>query len=308
MWKKNGDGRRETAVLGTRSKTVPRDMVPGSEYQIGKPWMVEPESTWPYKNSFSPAKEEEFRKDMLEGACNIVKGLQPPREEEDDFPETRKGGLERLIRVYGIVMAAVYKWMKKKGAAGPVMINPIKAGAHIVGYPLAECLKSAELYLLERAQKGMKISGAKMLAMDVVTEEDVNGVKRKLIVIGSRGKNQIGDIYGQAELPVLAREHKLSKLYMQAAHEEGHEGTVSSLHRSRRKVWVTNGCALAESVRVHCTECRLKEKRCMEQRMGPLPDHRAKLGAIFQSVAVDLFGPIEYQGTVNKRQVGNGWG
>jgi hypothetical protein len=67
-------------------------------------------------------------------------------------------------------MAAVYRWRKKKGMARPVMINPIKAGAHVVGYPSAECLRSAELYLLEQAQKGMKISGAKMLAMDVVTE------------------------------------------------------------------------------------------------------------------------------------------
>jgi hypothetical protein len=41
---------------------------------------------------------------------------------------------------------------------------------------------------------------------------------------------------------------------------------------------------------------------------GPLPDHTVKLGAIFQSVAVDLCGPIEYQGIVNKRQVGKGWG
>ncbi len=81
-----------------------------------------------------------------------------------------------------------------------------------------------------------------MLAMDVVTEEDINGVKRKLIVFGSRGRNQIKDVYWQAELPVMAKDHKLSKLYVQAAHEEGHEGTVSTLHRSRRKVWVTNGC------------------------------------------------------------------
>jgi hypothetical protein len=154
----------------------------------------------------------------------------------------------------------------------------------------------------------MKISGAKMLAMDVVTEEDINGVKRRLIVIGSRGRNQIKDVYGQAELPVMAGDHKLSKLYMQAAHEEGHEGTISTLHRSRRKVWVTNRRALAESVRFRCSECRLKMKRCMEQRMGPLPDHRVELWAIFQSVAIDLFGPIEYQGTVNKRQVGKGWG
>jgi hypothetical protein len=54
----------------------------------------------------------------------------------------------------------------------------------------------------------MKISGAKMLAMDVVTEEDINGVKRKLIMFGSRGRNQIKDVYGQAELPVMAKDHK----------------------------------------------------------------------------------------------------
>ncbi len=127
-------------------------------------------------------------------------------------------------------------------------------------------------------------------------------------MIGSRGRNQIKGVYGTVDLPVMAKDHKLSELYVRAAHEEGHEGAVSTVHRSRRKVWVTNGPALADSVRLRCTECRLKEKRCMEQRMGPLPDHGVELGAIFQSVAVDLFGPIEYQGTVNKRQVGKGWG
>jgi hypothetical protein len=48
-------------------------------------------------------------------------------------------------------MAAVYKWRKKEGAARPVIINPIKKGGHTIGYPSAECLRSAELYLLERA-------------------------------------------------------------------------------------------------------------------------------------------------------------
>ncbi len=147
-----------------------------------------------------------------------------------------------------------------------------------------------------------------MLALDVATEEDINGIKRKLIVIGTRGRNQIEDVYRQAKLPVLAREHHLSKLHMQAAHERGHEGSVSTLHRSRRKVWIINGRSLAESVRAHCTECQLKEKKSMEQRMGPLPDQRVSPGTIFQSMAVHLFGPIKHRGTVNKRQVGKGWG
>jgi hypothetical protein len=202
------EGNCNPADLGTRANATPQDLTPESQYQIGKSWMVDPESTWPWKKSFSPALEEEFRKDMLEGACNVVKGLQPPGgEEDDDFPTQVKEGLERLVRIYGYVIVAVYKWRKKKEAAGPIIINSTKKSAHVIGYPSLECLRSAELYLLEQAQRGMKISEAKMLAMDVVTEEDINGVKRKLIVIGSREKNQIEDIYGQTELPVLAREH-----------------------------------------------------------------------------------------------------
>ncbi len=107
---------------------------------------------------------------------------------------------------------------------------------------------------------------------------------------------------------VLPRDHPLSELYVRAAHEEGHEGVVSTLHRSRKKVWVIGGRPLAEAICMSCTECRLKEKMCIEQRIGLLPNHRVGPGPIFQSVAVDLFGPIEYQGVINKRQVGKGWG
>ncbi len=51
-----------------------------------------------------------------------------------------------------------------------------------------------------------------------------------------------------------------------------------------------------------------EREKCMEHRMGPLPDREVGSEAIFQSVVIDLFGPIEYQGTVNRRQVGKGWG
>jgi hypothetical protein len=268
--------------------------------------MMEPESTWPCKKSFSPAPIEEFRKDMREGACCVVSKEEAP---DPEFPEVKMGGLDRLIRVYGYVMAAVYKWRKKTGATGPVIINGTQLpNGKVFGYPSIQCLRAAELFLLEKAQKGLKTSRMRSLNLDTATEEDVIGIKRKLVVIGSRGRNQIQGVYGQANLPVLAKEHKLSELYAQAAHETGHEGVITTLHRLRRRVWIINGRALADSIKARCTECRLKEKKCMEQKMGPLPDHRAQVGAMFQSVAIDLFGPLEYQQHVKKRQVGKGWG
>jgi hypothetical protein len=300
------EGNCNPADLGTRSKAVPRDMVYGSEYQVGRPWMAMPEDTWPCKKSFSPAPPEEFRKDMREGACCVATGEENP---EADFPEVKKGGLDRLIRVYGYVMAAVYKWRKKTGAMGPVIINGTQLpSGKVFGYPSIQCLRAAELYLLERAQKGLKT--AKMNSLNVVTvpEKDVNGIIRRLVVIGSRGRNQIEGVYGQTNLPLLTKDHKLSQLYAQAAHDMAHEGVISTLHRTRKKVWIIHGRALADTIKAKCTECRLKEKKCMEQKMGPLPDRRVQVGAVFQSVAIDLFGPVEYQQHVKKRQVGKGWG
>jgi hypothetical protein len=67
-------------------------MVPGSEYQVGRPWMIEPESMWPCKKSFSPAPKEEFRKDMLEGVCNVVKNYNLFGRRKTTFQKSQKEG------------------------------------------------------------------------------------------------------------------------------------------------------------------------------------------------------------------------
>jgi hypothetical protein len=70
----------------------------------------------------------------------------------------------------------------------------------------------------------MGISGAKKVATDVFTEEDVLGQKRKLITVGSRAVNQVSHMYGAKELPVLQANHPMAVLCMRKAHEKGHEG------------------------------------------------------------------------------------
>ncbi len=53
----------------------------------------------------------------------------------------------------------------------------------VFGYPSIQCLRAAELFLLKKAQKGLKTSRMKSLNMDTVTKEDMIGVKRKLVVM-----------------------------------------------------------------------------------------------------------------------------
>jgi hypothetical protein len=75
---------------------------------------------------------------MMEGACNIVKGTQQSSAEEICFPTVSKGRLDRLIRVYRYVMATAYKWRKKTGAQGPLIINPAEDRSRRMGYPSDE--------------------------------------------------------------------------------------------------------------------------------------------------------------------------
>jgi hypothetical protein len=70
----------------------------------------------------------------------------------------------------------------------------------------------------------MKTSRTKSLNVDTITEEDVIGVKRKLVVTGSRSRNQIQGVYGQMDLPVLAKDHKLSELYVKRPTRWGTKG------------------------------------------------------------------------------------
>ncbi len=86
-------------------------------------------------------------------------------------------------------------------------------GGKVIGYPSIQCLRAAKLFLLEKAQRGLKTAKMRSLNVDTALEKDVNGVMRRLVVIGSRGRNQIEGVYGQTDLPVLAKEHKLSQLY-----------------------------------------------------------------------------------------------
>ncbi len=66
-------GNRNSADLSIWLNATPQELGPGSEYQEGMAWMREPVESWPCKKSFSPAPEEEFRKDMMEGTCNVMK-------------------------------------------------------------------------------------------------------------------------------------------------------------------------------------------------------------------------------------------
>ena len=77
---------------------------------------------------------------------------------------------------------------------------------------------------------------------------------------------------------------------------------------SRNKVWIIKGARLAKSIVHKCYECKLRHKPLQGQKMAPLHPWRIGPAPIFSSVAVDLFGPLEFRDMVKKRVTGKGWG
>jgi hypothetical protein len=94
----------------------------------------------------------------------------------------------------------------------------------------------------------MGIKGAKMLATRILTGEDVLGNKHSLIAVGSRAANQVPQMFGTEALSVLQGSHPLARLYVEKAHRKGHDGTIYTLHRSRREVWIIGERVLADAV------------------------------------------------------------
>jgi hypothetical protein len=121
------------------------------------------------------------------------------------------------------------------------------------------------MYLLELAQKGIKVARAKMLAAEVLIKRDLLWRRHRLITLCSRAANQITQVYAARTLPLLQADHPLAGLYMNRAHENGHERAIPTLHRSRKEVLIIGEFALAETMRSKCTECRVKEKRAQSK-------------------------------------------
>jgi hypothetical protein len=90
--------------------------------------MRDPEELWPCEKLFSPSLEEEFRKDMMEGACNIVKGVQELSAGGTCFPAASKGGLDRLVRVYGYVISLSTNGGRKRGLEDPSSSTLLRTG------------------------------------------------------------------------------------------------------------------------------------------------------------------------------------
>ena len=287
------------ADMGTRADVKPSDMGEESDYQLGMPWMRLPVEEWPAKKDVNKRPPvEEMRKPVVEATCNVVA--------QQESLVKYSGSYSKLLRIWGYVFTFIGK-CKKMEVVG-LQVATGKDGHSVHSSPTPDMLQAAEDFLMEDAQKNLDKKKLESLMPLKKEFMDSVGIKRVHLVVGGRLVKKLHVGYDKNDLPILDYQHPLANMVMEDAHGQDHGGQNNAVLRSRKLVWIVKARKLAMKIKNNCFRCRLLYKRCMEQKMGPMPDHRLGPAPIFHSTAVDLFGPLQIRDAVKKRTTGKCWG
>ena len=83
---------------------------------------------------------------------------------------------------------------------------------------------------------------------------------------------------------------------------------VLQIWGKRLHFWIIGIQKLCKSIRQNCVECRKRFSKLCSQVMGKLPLERLKPSPPSSSTGIDLIGPYEIRGEVNKRSSGKAYG
>ncbi len=213
----------------------------------------------------------------------------------------------KLVSIFGYVMLAAAAFKNRARRMPLPMVEA--AGERKMPGPPPRCYLEAALdYLVEDTQRNMVVDGTASLEAEEIIREHNVGLPRRIKVVMARGERYLKVAYDFEALPILPHNHPLSRLILKEAHVVDHGGIETMTMRSRTHAWIVRAKKLAKSIKRNCFACRKRAKVRETQKMAPIPEHRMGPAPIFESTAVDLFGPITFQDTIKKRGSGKAWG
>ena len=91
-------------------------------------------------------------------------------------------------------------------------------------------------------------------------------------------------------------------------HNKRHVGIASDMVTVRLDYWIVGLRKICADIKNKCIICRKLCGKFVSQKMGLLPIERLKPSPAWNSTGIDLFGPFEIKGEVNKRSTGKVYG
>ena len=293
--------------MSTRATTKITELGPDSLHQAGPEFLCLPRSEWPVSRDYSasdlPTDEVRLRDKVVFSAAFRANfchdGVFPKNPwvviEELLFYSNNINKVIRIIARYLRGMNAGFRKCK-------VMTKDnLDAYNLIAPDPKKQELDTAErLLLLHGMVHTQDALAAGKLSSLLPTRDG------KLIVTRGRlGEQSLVRLLGVSSLPILMATSRVAYLYMVHAHcgEFGlvHRSVVSTLARSRKKVWIVRGRDLARKVVNSCPRCDLDRKETLLQQMADIKDEQLTVAPPWSYIALDFAGPYIVKGEVNKR-------
>ena len=280
--------------------TTPDKLGPDSIWQQGPAWLALEKEHWPVTNYDPVLSPEEYEtvhsfkkviKSKITKSINCshnflsrvkktslkavekykpVGCLNSINSERFDETIARCGSVKSLLRITAYILR-----LGGKPPGGKFQHVEISASE----------MNDAWLFLLcwEQKQRLDKSSHKGLILVDREVELS-NGKKLTLVMLAARHVNH-------TEVPFLPN-GALAKLIVMHYHNRYHVDVDDTVVHVRNEVWIPKIRKLASDLDKNCKICLLKRKKMAAQVMGNLPDCRVEPAPAFQSVCLDLFGPI----------------
>ena len=212
----------------------------------------------------------------------------------------RFSNYDKLHRVMAYVVLFIDKIKVKQGKASkPTTEATLLQERHF---------KLAEQIMVQNAQRNLDEKQYVSLRPKFLVETDIWGILRSSVVIAGRLDSRLSVGYDKEFLPLLEYKSPLARLIMLKAHNVAHPGIDKTVQRARTMAWIIRGGRLAKTIRFNCFKCRIIAKKKSEQIMAPLVASRLPPSPVFDSTAIDLFGPLQIKDAVKGRNTGKCWG
>ena len=267
----------------------PSEMGSESTWQCGPKFMSLPIDMWPIKKCrYSSTLPDLLKESILINKLDAFIDVCVNNNETVNIIDCNKGAIDickfndfhKLLRV----------------TARIINVGKHKSFKYVLINPTAEDLRLAELFWIKQVQSEIMHDWEKRYKR-LGPKCNAEGI----IIVGDRLSNWLKDNWNQSEFILLTPNHQFTKLYIQFLHNEDHAGTEYILAKLQSKFWVPRARKVIKFVKSKCIKCRLLDKKCLEQCMGPLPQDRLKPSPPFYRTSLDLFGPFLVKDTVKRR-------
>ena len=281
-------GKNNTADWLTRGRS-PQDLDEESEWWNGPAILYKPVEEWGLK--FGSQKEECLPGEKkLRSATTTT--ASPSLLDYERFSDINKA-IWVVARILGILQNKSFR------GGRTLSVTP-------------ELLRAAETFIVKDAQESMTDElcktdrkgrkGGRYARLNPVLSQ--NG----LWLVGKRLRQHNPMTLDSTLQKLLPYSSRVTRLMMRRAHRQGHRGRDSTLAKFREMYWVPQGSKLAQSVKHNCQLCKLRQAKLLQQEMGQLPEARLKPAPPFTHVMLDIFGPYNVRGEVQKRVSGKAYG